>query len=181
MCCQRKLATPTLTVTHKQAVSQNVIKWTKVAGAAKYEVQVSVNGGTYKTLTTTSKLTYTHKNVVGGNVYRYRVIAKSATAQSAYSAVKTVTAMCPAPGGVKVALVAKKPVISWNTVSGAKKYQVYVSTSKTGKYTLLKTVTTKKLSHKAAAKGKTYFYKVRAVDAKGNLGAFSVVKSIRVK
>ena len=159
-----------------------MLTWKAAKGAAKYEIYRSVNGGAYKTLATTNKLTYTHKNVVGGNVYRYRVIAKSATGvTSAYSAIKAVTAMCPAPGGVKVALVAKKPVISWNTVSGAKKYQIYVSTSKTGKYKLLKTVTAKKLSHKAAVKGKTYFYKVRAVDARGNFGAFSAIKSIRVR
>lgn len=59
-----------------------------------------------------------------------------------------------------------KPGLSWNKVSGAKKYEVYRATSQNGKYTKL--TTTKKTSYadtKAAA-GKQYFYKVKVTSSK---------------
>lgn len=59
-----------------------------------------------------------------------------------------------------------KPSLSWNKVSGAKKYVVYRATSKNGKYTKL--TTTKKTSYtdNKAAAGKKYFYKVKVISSK---------------
>lgn len=174
-----KLARPAVTVTHQQNKGTNVLKWNKISGATTYVVQVSVNGGAYKDLTSTKQLTYTHKNVAGGSTYRYRLIAKSsAGAVSAYSAVKTVTAKCALPVVTVSLNAAGKPLVKWNAVNGAAKYQVYVSTTRNGAYKLVKTVTGRTVTHTAAAKGGTFYYKVRAVDAKGVAGNFSTVRSI---
>ena len=58
--------------------------------------------------------------------------------------------------------------ISWNSASGAAKYQVYRGTSKNGTYKRL--ITTSKLSYTdtSAKAGTKYYYYVVAVDAKGN-------------
>lgn len=175
-----KLATPSLTVTAKNG--QATIKWKKITGAAKYELQCSVNGSAYKTIATTTKLTYTHKGLAGGNKYAYRLRAKSAVsdATSAFGAVKTVSIQCAAPT-ISVSLSGNKPVIKWNKVSGAAKYQVYYATSKSGKYKLVGTATGTTFTHSGAPAAKACYYKVLAVDRNGTKGAYSLVKSVTTK
>ena len=71
-----------------------------------------------------------------------------------------------------------KPVLSWNKVDGAVKYEVYRATSSTGTYTKLTTITGTKLTNTSAVVGTTYYYKVRAVSGE-NMGEFSEIKSIK--
>ena len=177
------LATPKLTVTTKQATGQNTLKWKKITGATAYVLQCSINGGSYKTIATTSKLTYTHTGLSGGNTYTYRLMAKSgvADAASSYSATKTTVIKCAAPS-VSVTLNSKqKPTVTWQKVAGAVKYQVYYATAKSGKYKLVATVTGTSFTHSAAPTAKACYYKVVAVDKNGNLGSYSTVKNITTK
>ena len=118
----------------------------------------------------------------------YKIAADGNTIYSGDSAEVKVTT---SPAKVK-SVTAKfknssKVTITWKKVSKAKGYQIYRSTKKNGKYTLVKTIkkgSTKKcnLSHKA---GKTYYYKVRAfvTDANGKrvYGTFSAVKTPKKK
>ncbi|MDO5546999.1 MAG: hypothetical protein Q4F79_00760 [Eubacteriales bacterium] len=60
--------------------------------------------------------------------------------------------------------------LTWNKVSGAKKYQVYRATSQNGKYKLVKTTTSRKWTD-SNRKGECW-YKVRAVNGK-KTGKFS--------
>ena len=66
--------------------------------------------------------------------------------------------------------------LSWNKVDGAQKYEVYRATSKSGKYTLIKTTTGTSLTNTSTTAGKTYYYKVRAI-AGDNKGEFSKIVS----
>ena len=59
-----------------------------------------------------------------------------------------------------------KPVLSWNKISGGKKYEVYRATSANGKYTKLTSTTKTTYTDTKASAGKTYFYKIRAVGVK---------------
>ena len=52
--------------------------------------------------------------------------------------------------------------INWSGVTGAKKYQVYRATSKSGKYKRIKTTKSKSCTDKAVSGGTRYYYKVRA-------------------
>ena len=71
--------------------------------------------------------------------------------------------------------------VTWKAVDGAEKYQVYRSkTGKTGSFALKKTTTATSYANIGITCGKTYYYKVRAVNSKGK-GAFSVVKSNKVQ
>ncbi|MBR2028844.1 MAG: hypothetical protein IKA10_07670 [Oscillospiraceae bacterium] len=75
-----------------------------------------------------------------------------------------------------------KPVISWNKVEGAVKYQIYRSTAQNGTYTLINTVAGTSTTNKNAVKGKKYFYKVVAVHSNTNANsAYSTVVSITSK
>ena len=65
----------------------------------------------------------------------------------------------------------------------ADKYEVYRATSKTGTYSLLTTTTSTAVTNTKATAGKTYYYKVKAVDADKSAAnsAYSVVASITSK
>lgn len=65
--------------------------------------------------------------------------------------------------------------LDWNSVKGAEAYKVYRSTSKTGSYILLKTVTNSEHVNSNAVAGKRYYYYVRAVSKNGSLSAKSNV------
>lgn len=70
--------------------------------------------------------------------------------------------------------------VTWQADPLATKYQVYRATSKNGKYVLKKTTTKTSYSNIGITCGKTYWYKVRAVNAKGK-GVFSLKKSNKVR
>ncbi|MGF6376751.1 flagellin-like hook-associated protein FlgL [Clostridiales Family XIII bacterium PM5-7] len=70
--------------------------------------------------------------------------------------------------------------VTWQADPTATKYQVYRATSKNGKYVLKKTTTKTSYSNIGITCGKTYWYKVRAVNAKGK-GVFSVKKGNKVR
>lgn len=73
-----------------------------------------------------------------------------------------------------------KARISWSKVNGAKKYQIYRATKKSGKYKKVRTVSSKTRSciNSGLTTGKTYYYKVRAVKGERK-GRFSKVKSVK--
>ncbi len=96
-----------------------------------------------------------------------------------------VTAAATKPGKVQELKVLKNGYkslkVTWKAVVGADIYQVYRSkTGKSGSFALKKTTTGTTYTNTGITCGKTYYYKVRAVNNKGK-GAFSVVKSSRVQ
>jgi hypothetical protein len=74
-----------------------------------------------------------------------------------------------------------KASMTWTKLSDVSGYVVYRSTSKNGKYTLLKKVTTNKFTNAGLKAGSKYYYKVRAVknvNGKNIYGAYSDVKEM---
>lgn len=70
--------------------------------------------------------------------------------------------------------------VTWKKVDGAAKYEVYRSTTgKSGSFVLKKTTTGTSYTNTGITCGKTYYYKVRAINSKGK-GSFSSVKSSKV-
>ena len=75
-----------------------------------------------------------------------------------------------------------RPMLKWNAVSGAAKYEVYRARSKNGDYIKYSTVTgTNYTNTSYIENGNTYYYKVRALDASGTAGAWSSVVSVTYK
>lgn len=71
--------------------------------------------------------------------------------------------------------------VAWKAVNNAEQYQVYRSkTGKTGSFALIRTTTGTTYTNTGITCGKTYYYKVRAVNGKGK-GVFSAVKSSKVR
>ena len=65
--------------------------------------------------------------------------------------------------------------LTWEAVEGAEKYEVYRATSKTGKYSRMKTTTSTTYTNTSATAGKYYYYYVRAIDAGGNYADSNIV------
>jgi len=75
----------------------------------------------------------------------------------------------PAAPELKVSNVASSGEIklTWSKVEGAKNYQIYRASSKTGTFKKIKTTTAASFTNTAADPGDTYWYYVKAVSAKG--------------
>jgi hypothetical protein len=74
--------------------------------------------------------------------------------------------------------------VSWSVVPGASKYMIYRSTSKNGKYSLVKTISsaaTTSWTDKDVKTGKTYYYKIKAsvTTNKTTTSGYSKVKSAK--
>ncbi len=181
--CARPVAKPDyLTSTGKPYV-----KWSAVTGASKYQVYRSTSKtGTYKLLGTTTKLNYTDTTATTGYTYYYKVKAVSkvkTSANSAYSTPISIICHCAKPV-VKITTTSSgDPKLTWRTVTGASKYEVYRATSRSGTYTKVATTTAKTYTNKTAKSGKTYYYKVKAVSKVKTSAnsAYSAVKSIKAR
>lgn len=62
-----------------------------------------------------------------------------------------------------------KPKVSWTKVNGADLYRVYRATSKTGSYTRVKSTSSGSFTDTSAKAGKTYYYKVKAVNTENSV------------
>ena len=118
---------------------------------------------------TTASLSFTTAVAAYGGTYTYKMKAassKSGSIKSYYSEpVKAKnTKRLQTPSGFKAAVNRNGSfTISWNKVTGADKYELYLYDSDTGRYGLLVSTASGKFTTAVAAKGKTYSYKVRAV------------------
>ena len=171
-----KVAAPVITVS-VNGDGKPVISWTAVEGASSYKVYRSTKSTkSYKTHAkgvleiTDDACTYTDTTVGAGKTYYYKVVAVGEGNESAYSSYKKATGKCAVPTvTVTVDDATGKPVLTWNKVSSAKKYEIRYSTDG-GTTWAKKTITTTKTryTHTGAAVGKQYTYQVRTVGSKSS-------------
>lgn len=174
-----KLQTPTAKVTVNTNGSFTV-SWNPISRATKYDLYYD-NGTGYKFLYSTTATSFTTAVAARGKTYNYKVRAvtnKSSLATSDFSNVVSATnnTKLQTPTA-KVTVNANGSFnISWNSVSGADKYEVYYN-SGTG-YKLLRTTTGTSTTTAVAVKGKTYSYKVRAVTNKNSSATSDFSKDV---
>ena len=75
------LNAPTMTLT-SAASGQPVVSWTKVNGAAQYEVYRSTNGKNFSIVRRTAALSYTDTSAAAGTTYYYQVRAINGSVKS---------------------------------------------------------------------------------------------------
>ena len=176
----KKLQTPTLKVT----VNSNgtfKLSWNKVTGAEKYELYIKQANGSYKLMKTTTSTSFTTAFATYGKQFSYKmraVTSKNKSAASAYSSVvnakNTKKLQTPA---LKVTVNSNGTFkLSWNKVTGAEKYELYIKQAN-GSYKLMKTTTATSFTTAFATYGKQYSYKMRAVTSK-NKSAASAYSSV---
>ena len=187
------LSKPTVKVS-SNSYNSNKLSWNKVTGASGYEVlRATSKTGTYKsvkTITSGSTVSYTDKSLATGTTYYYKVRAyRTVDKKKVYSSYSSVVSAKPVlkTPSVKLTSGSKKATIKWEKISGASGYEVYRATSKSGKYSKIKTITknsTVSYVNSSLTKNKTYYYKVRAyrtVNGKKIYSSYSVAKSVKVK
>lgn len=183
-----KLTTPTVTVSNVASTGKNIIKWKPIKNATAYAVYRSTSkDGEYKKMITTTKTSCTHTGAVAGAIYYYKVQAVFKTNENLNSDFsQIVSRRCDLARPVVTATIYKKtgkPKLTWKKVTGADKYKIYRATSKYGKYTYMGAVKATSYINKTAKKGRTYWYKVRAVDndySSAN-SAYSILDKIKSK
>ena len=176
---------PVLKATVKASTGKITLTWDPVAGAEKYLVYRSENKDTgFELLISTKGTKVNNTSAVAGKTYYYKVIAVSSAnngAGTSESAVVSCTCCCAAPK-VSITRSDGHPKLTWKAVDGASKYVVYRATSKTGTYAKLATVKKYSLLNNTATAGKTYYYKVVAVNANSAANsAYSNIVSMKAK
>ena len=151
-------------VTAKNTAKGIKITWKKVKGAKKYRVYRGK-----KKLTATKKTTYTDKKAKAGKTYKYTVKAVKGKKVSKKSKSAKVVRLTK-PVIKSVVNTAKGAKVEWKKVKGAKKYYVYSGTTKVATTTKLNYTYTKAVS------GKTYSFKVKAVNGKSTSVASAAKK-----
>ncbi len=176
----KKLQTPTLKVT----VNSNgtfKLSWNKVTGAEKYELYIKQANGSYKLMKTTTSTSFTTAFATYGKQFSYKmraVTSKNKSAASAYSSVVNAknTKKLQTPT-LKVTVNSNGTFkLSWNKVTGAEKYELYIKQAN-GSYKLMKTTTSTSFTTAFATYGKQFSYKMRAVTSK-NKSAASAYSSV---
>ena len=176
----KKLQTPTMKVT-VNANGTFKLSWNKVTGADKYELYIKQSDGSYKLMKTTTATSFTTAFATYGKQFSYKmraVTSKNKSAASAYSSVVNAknTKKLQTPT-LKVTVNSNGTFkLSWNKVTGAEKYELYIKQAN-GSYKLMKTTTATSFTTAFATYGKQYSYKMRAVTSK-NKSAASAYSSV---
>ena len=176
------LSAPTVTGS-TDSQGRPTLKWNAVSGAAKYEIYRSYSrDGSYSKYSTQTSTAYTNSSyLTSGTTYYYKVRAlKSDGTAGPYSAVVSVTCRLKlsAPSVTGGNDSQGRPTLKWNAVTGAAKYEVYRSTSRSGTYTKYSTQTSTSYTNSSyLTSGTTYYYKVRALGSDGSYGPYSSVVS----
>jgi len=171
-------AAPRVTIGNSSASGKPQLTWAAVDGAVKYEIYRSTQQSTgYSLLGTTTSTSYVNTGAAAGKTYYYKVCAVNSAGTSAYSNIVSGRAKAAIPAAPRVTIgnssASGKPQLTWAAVDGAAKYEIYRSTQQSTGFTLLGTTTSTSYVNTGAAVGKTYYYKVRALNVDGAAGAYS--------
>ena len=172
------------------------LTWSAVSGADGYVVSRYDEQGGNNYVADTANTSYTDSTILSGVTYWYCVCSYKQTASktlfsgwtgwikftvTAYSAPveNTITVKAPAVKKLYAKSGAKgKITLKWAKSSGAKGYYVYRSTTKNGKYKLVKKLTGKTTWTNSKLKsGKKYYYKYRAYKIAGGKALWSKYSS----
>ena len=166
--------TPYVTVKIDTNTGKPSLSWKKVDAATGYAIY---RDG--ELLTTVTAVTYTDTSASIDTQYSYAVQALGKTEDLNGQLSKEVTATSgiakPAAKG-SVDTVSGKPVLSWEAVEGAVKYEIYRSTKSSKSYKLVATVEELTYTDETVSAGKTYYYKVKAIGEVSKSADSSYVK-----
>ena len=189
---------------YSNATNRVRILWNQVEGSHGYQIWRMNEDGTYSivktlgdkdnTLTNNQGATtaYSNTGLEAGKTYTYKMRAFSIfeggkKVFGAYSDEIKVAVMPETPELSGVSNKAQRVTLTWNTVKGASGYQVWMSESQDGKYSIVKSITDRSVDSYTKydlKSGSTYSFKIRAyteIDGKKTFGAFTDAVNVKVK
>ena len=163
---QTYVAQPTISKLENTA-SGIKITWGAVNGAGKYRVFVKTSKG-WATVGTTTGTSLTYTGTKSGYTYTFTVRALNSAGTafvSSYNGTGWKQTYVAQPSISKLENTASGIKITWNAVSGAGKYRVFVKTSKG--WATVGTTSGTSLTYTGAKSGYTYTFTVRALNSAG--------------
>ncbi|MDO4460270.1 MAG: leucine-rich repeat protein, partial [Clostridia bacterium] len=161
------------------------LTWGAQTGATGYVVYR--DGVKIKATTATSytDISDTVAKAANGKAFKYTVKSYYKTSSGTYhysgsSAVKTAYRV-KAPATFTATAGTGSVTLKFSTVPTGMNYQIYRATSKTGTYSLIKTVSAGTASYRntGLTKGKTYYYKVRAYKTINSVKVYSAYTAVK--
>ncbi len=159
------------------------VSWSSVPGASGYELRrATTQNGTYSSVKSTSSLSYTNTSLATGTTYYYKVRAYRmvgrtkvygtdsaiVSAKPMLSAVTGVSALAYNPTSVK---------ISWSSVAGRTKYEVWRSTSPTTGFVKIKSTSSTTYKDTTCTPFVTYYYRIKVYRTVGGKPIYSASDS----
>lgn len=179
------------------------ILWNEVKGAHGYQIWRLNEDGTWSIVKTLgdkgNELTnnqgtatsYSNTGLEAGKTYTYKMrafsIINGKKVYGAYSDEYTVVTKPDTPVVTGSSEKAGRATLKWEAVNGAAGYQIWMSESDTGDYTIVKSITdntTTSYTKYDLTSGKTYYFKVRVyaeVNSKKAFSEYSDMISIQVR
>lgn len=159
------------------------ISWKKAKRAKGYQIyRATKKNGKYKKVKTIKKaktVSWTNKKLTTGTRYYYKVRAYKGSRKGSFSTKKSGVPKLSKTGGVKASAASSSAIkVSWNKTAGAKGYQIYRATSKSGSYSKVKTTSAASYTNTGLAASKTYYYKVRSYRKVGKSTKYSSFSSV---
>jgi hypothetical protein len=174
------------TLTNQAAVT---FKWGSLYNATKYHIQIDSNNFANESTVVKDQIIPGQQFAFSfpkNQVYQWRVRAENDTEQSKWSTIYLITYDNTRPAAVTLnqpqnnATISQPVSLTWNTVTSAVKYKlsVYKSDSTTPyNNTFPVIVNTTSFSFNAGSSGERIFWKVSAINAAGNEGQSSDLRS----
>ena len=179
-----KMSAPQLSSASVSGVNKAKLTWKQDSKATGYYVYRSATekGGykRVKTINSNKTVNWTDSSISPGTSYYYKirsyVKSEYGKGNSGYSKVLMVNTKIDKPLVSSVSTSATGIKLKWNKSDNATGYQIYRSSSYSGKYASVKKVTKNSVvtfTDKNVTFGKTYYYKVRAYKTAGKSTKYS--------
>jgi fibronectin type 3 domain-containing protein len=171
-------STPTGVSATAASSSSITVSWSSVSGATGYYVyRSSSSSGTYTQVGSPTSTSYTNSGLSANTTYYYKVAAYNSNGTGSQSSYVSATTQSGGGGVTKPSTptgvtASRTPTsneyvtISWNAVSGATSYRLYMSTSASGTYNLAANVNGPP-AQRYVLNDLTTYWKVSAVNDAG--------------
>ena len=161
------IGTPKITSITVPSSTSAKVSWSSVSGATQYYIYRSTSAnGTYSYVSSVSGNSYTDVGLTTGQLYFYRVSAFIQPNFGNMSQPKSVTVGFVGPTILSgYSQGASSVYIQWSPVYNATGYYVYRSTSSSGTYTKIATVSENYYVSTGLTEGTKYYYKIAAYNS----------------
>ena len=177
---------------YSNSTSRLRLLWNEVSGAHGYQIWRKADDGSWKVIKTLgdkgNELTnnqgattaYSNTGLEAGQTYTYKMRAFMITEDGkkvfgAYSDEFSSSVKPETPVVTGTSSKAGRAVLEWNEISGAAGYQIWMSTSADGEFSIVKSIAegnTSSYTKTGLTSGETYYFKVRAYSEANGLKSF---------